>query len=54
MLDDQDIRLILDLLYRYLKRKNQRKTVEKKQLKKVVFRDCAGIMARAVFGYSSD
>jgi hypothetical protein len=49
-LQDQQIKKLLDALYRYLKRKGQRKRVTKKQLKKVVFRDCPGLLSRAVLG----
>ena len=49
-LEDHEIQHLLDALYRYLKRKGQRQRVTKKHLKKVVFRDCPGLIQSAVLG----
>lgn len=53
-LNEVDIQKVLHNLYRYLKRKHEKKSVSKKQFKKVVFRDCQGILAGAVFGHSNE
>lgn len=52
-LQDQEIKIVFNALFRYLKKKGQKKRVTKKYIKKIVFRDCPGLLSRAILGLSA-